>query len=179
MAVTKSRFSGGKAGNFPSDREVRRALVQAGMGWLAVERAMSQALRLFRLDFGSRRKRRLYEVALRRVMMIQLKEKLVGIISRHQQQAGTPVSTDDLWSGNYKEMLVDFGQAWIDRALTELAREGIVARDRRGIVEVLRWTGKQYHGKSAAALRQALDTMKMDLNVRYAEAYHGERTYRM
>lgn len=164
---------------FPPDDELRRALRESGMGWLAVGRAMSQTLRLLRLDFGARRKRRLYEVAVARVMMIQLKEQLVGIIRRHQQQTGTPVSTDDLWSGNYKELLVDFGQAWIERALTELAREGIVARERRGIVEVLRWTAKPCRAQRVAALRQALDAMKMELNVRYAQEYHGERTYRM
>jgi len=168
-----------QAAMFPSDQEVRRALGQSGMGWPAVECAMSQALRLLRWDFGLRRKRRVYSLAVVRMGMMQLKELLVGIITRHLQQTGNPVSLDDLAQGNDKEMLVDFGPAAIDRALSELAREGIVRREKRGIVEVIRPTGKHYHAGSLGALRRVIDEMRRKLNVRYATEYDTARTFRV
>jgi hypothetical protein len=149
------------------------------MGWLAVERAMSQMLRLFRWDFGERRKRRLYSLAVVRMGMVQLEELLVGIITRHLQQAGSPVSLDDLSQGNYNEALVDFGPAVIDRALNELVREGAVRREKRGIVEVIRPTGKHYHARSLGGLRRVIDEMRLRLNVRYATQYDVERTFRV
>lgn len=171
--------SGRRAEVFPSDSEIREALVQSGMSRIRVAWATSQVMRLLRLEFGTRRKRRLYDLAVSRMGLLQLKEKLVGIVSRHQQQCGTPVSVDDLWQGNYKEMLVDFGPTAIDRALNELAREGIVSRDKRGIVDVIRATGKHYRARSAGALRQVLDAMKVGLDLRYATDYDVSRTFQV
>jgi len=177
--MTNAQRRAQKARPFPPDRDVRRALVQSGMGAPAVKRAMSQALRLFRCDFFGRRKRRLHNLAVVQMGMVQLKEKLADIATRHQRQTGTHVTIDDLSQGNYKEMLVDFGPTTIDRALNELVSEGIVRRDKRGITEVIRPTGKRYQAQSIGQLRQVLDQMKLSLNVRYARAYDLERTYKM
>lgn len=179
MQATNSRTTARKAAAFPSDRELRRALVQSGMRPLAVERAMAHALRLPRWDFGGRRRRRLHNLALQRLGMVQLKETLAGIVTRHQHDTGTPVSLDDLSQGNYQEMLVDFGAGAIDSALNELVREGIVRREKRDIVEVIRPTGKPFHAGSLAALRQVLEEIKLSLNVRYATEYDTGRTFRV
>jgi hypothetical protein len=179
MGIANARRSAANHAAFPSDAEIGGALRQSGMGALAVWSAMSQLLRPVRFDFFGRRRRRLYNLAVVRMGMVQLKEVLVGIITRHHEQTHHPVSLDDLWQGNYKEMLVDFGPGTIDRAIAELQREGIVQRDRRGIADLLRPTGKKYHQGPLAALRRVLDAMKLDLNVRYATEYDTERTYRM
>ncbi|UCH33369.1 MAG: hypothetical protein JSV65_12395 [Armatimonadota bacterium] len=177
MGVTDARRTRQRARPFPLDAEVRSALIQSGMTAFAVGWAMSQLLRLLRWDFGGRRKRRLHNLALERMGMVQLKEKLADIVTRHERDTGSPVSMDDLSLGNYQEMLVDFGATAIDRALNELVREGIVRREKRGFVDVIRPTGKPYHTRTLAALRQVLDRMKLDLDVRYATQYDTGRTY--
>ena len=179
MSIANTKRSVTAHSAFPSDEEIAGALRQSGMGALAVGSAMSQLLRPLRFDFFGRRRRRLHNLAVVRMGMMQLKELLVGIITRHHEQTHHPVSVDDLWQGNYKEMLVDFGPGTIERALGELQREGIVRRDRRGIADLLRPTGKRYHQGSLAALRRVIEAMKLDLNVRYATEYDTERTYRM
>jgi len=179
MRVAGSRQSASRHGGFPSDAELREALVQSGMSRIRVAWATSQVMRLLRLEFGNRRRRRLYDLAVSRSGMLQLKETLVGIVTRHQQQCGAPVSVDDLWQGNYKEMLVDFGPTAIDRALNELAREGIVSRDKRGTADVIRATGRSYHPRSVHALRRVIDAMKLGLNVRYATEYDISRTFQV
>lgn len=179
MRLNNSQPSKATTRPFPPDREVRQALLSSGMRPAAVAWAMSHLLRVVRWDFRGRRKRRLHNLALMRLGMVQLKETLVGIITRHQQETGSPVSVDDLSQGNYKEMLVDFGPAAIDLALHELVREGLVRREKRSISEVLTPTGRPYQAPSLAALRYVLDAMKLSLNVRYAGEYDTQRTYRL
>jgi hypothetical protein len=179
MRVKSVRGTARGAEVFPSDSEIRQALVQSGMSPLRAAWATSQVMRLLRLEFGARRRRRLYDLAVSRMGLLQLKEKLVGIVTRHQQECHGPVSVDDLWQGNYKEMLVDFGPTAVDRALNELAREGIVRRDKRGIADVMRATGRQYRAPSVAGLRQVLDAMKVSLNLRYAADYDVSRTFQV
>ena len=168
----------GKRPPFPADGEVRQALLESGMGVLAVERAMSQILRPLRLDFFGRRKRRLYNRTAMRMGMVQLKEKVIAIATQHEKDTRTPVSVDDFFFGQYKYILTDFGPGDVDKAVKELAREGLLRQESRGGIQVLRPTRKHSHD-SNATLRRVLDQMKLHLGIRYAQEYDTERTYRM
>jgi len=163
---------------FPRDEETREALLESGMGLLAVERTMSQVLRPLRLDFFRRRKRRLYSVAAMRMGMAQLKEKVAAIAGRHDKETGSPLNVDDFFFGAYRYLLIDFGPGDVDGAIKELVREGLLRRETRAGIEVLLPTRKRGHS-SATVLRRVLDQMKLHLGIRYAAEYDTERTYRV
>jgi hypothetical protein len=145
---------------------------------LAVWYAMSQALRPLRWDFGRRRKRRLYNLAALRIGMVQLKEKVFGIVARYRQHAGTPMNMNELLQSEHDTLLVDFGPREVERATRELVREGILRAQKRGTVDVIQATRKRYEG-SLSELRRVLDQIKLHLNIRYAAEYDSERTYRV
>lgn len=163
---------------FPSDREVREALVRSGMRPPAVGYAMSQLLRLLRWDFGRRRKRRLYNLTALRIGMVQLKEKVFAIVARYREQAGTPINLEDLLQGEHAGILIDFGLRDVERAARELMREGVLRVQQRGVVDVIQATRKRYEA-SVSELRRVLDQIKLHLNIRYAAGYSSERTYRL
>ncbi|UCH33368.1 MAG: hypothetical protein JSV65_12390 [Armatimonadota bacterium] len=163
---------------FPSDEEIREALAGSGMRPFAVERALSQVLRPLRGDFGGRRKRRLYSVMAIRMGLVQLKEKVTEIARRHEKEAGAPLNADDFFFGPYKYLLIDYGPRDVENVIDEMSREGVLRRETRGGIEVLRATRKRSRS-SAHALRGVLDQAKLHLGIRYAEEYDTERTYRV
>jgi hypothetical protein len=171
---------GGKAKRpqFPSEQEIRQALLESGMSPLAVEREVSQLLHLLGLDFFGRRKRRLYEVVAIRIGVVQLMEKLVAVVHRHEQETGNPLNVDDIFYGPYKYLLTDFGPRDVDGVIKELERQQVLRQEDRAGIQVLRPTKKHFHS-SATALRRILDQMKLHLGIRYAADYDTEKTYRV
>ena len=167
-----------KRPQFPGDEEIRQALLESGMSLLAVEREVSQLLRLLSWDFFGRRKRRLYEVIVIRMGVVQLQEKLVAIAHRHQQETGNPLNIDDIFYGPYKYLLTDFGPGDVDGVIKELVRAEILRQEDRGGIQVLQPTKKHFRS-SATALRRVLDQMKLHLGIRYAADYDTEKTYRV
>jgi hypothetical protein len=163
---------------FPRDGEVREALLESGMGLLAVERAMSQLLRPLRCDFFVRRKRRLYNIAAMRMGLVQLKEKAAAIAAQHEKDTGTALNVDDFFFGPYKYLLTDFGPGDVDKAINELVRDGVLRPETRGGIQVLLPTRKPCR-HSITRLRRVLDQMKLHLGIRYAQEYDTERTYQM
>jgi hypothetical protein len=167
-----------KAPRFPSDGEIHAALLESGMGALAVERAMSQLMRVFRWDFFKRRKRRLYNLVAIRMGMVQLKEKVMDIAARHERETRTPLNIDDFFFGAYRYLLIDYGPGDVDAAIKELVREGLLRQEMRARIQVLRPTHKRGHF-GATALRRVLDQMKLHLGIRYAQDYDGGRTFQV
>jgi hypothetical protein len=163
---------------FPPDAETRHALAESGMTPFAIERAMSQVLRLLRFDFFKRRKQRLYTMLAMRMGLVTLKEKVVAIANRHEKETGAALNADDFFVGAYKYLLVDFGPADVDVAIKELVGEGILRQENLGGIVVLRPTRKHLH-VSTASLRKVLDQMKLHLGIRYAQEYDTEKTYQV
>jgi hypothetical protein len=161
----------------PSDREIRRALIESGMNPVEAAAALSQLLRPPRLDFFKRRRNRLLRIVQERLVVVAAKRKLLEILTAEAEAQQRLLNLEDLFTGVHRQKLGNLGERVIGRAIRELAAEGTIKSQTSAAgVDLAGLTGKRYD-LSAPKLREVHEKMRRAMGLKEAKAYVPEKRW--
>jgi hypothetical protein len=161
----------------PSDREIRRALIESGLSPIAAAAALSQLLRPLRLDFFRRRRNRLLSVVQERLVVMAAKRKLMELLAAEAEAEQRLLNLEDLFTGVHQQKLGNLGEHVIRRAIRELAAEGTIKSQTSAAgVDLAGLTGKRYD-LSAPKLREVHEKMRRAMGIKEAKPYVPEKRW--
>ncbi len=161
----------------PSDREIRRALIESGMSLVEAAAATSHVLRPLRLDFFKRRRNRLLSLVQGRLVVIAAKRKLIELLTAEAEAGQRLLNLEDLFTGIHQQKLGNLGERVMIRAILELGAEGIVKRDSSaGGPDVVGLTGRKYDLRTPR-LREVHEKMRRAMGIKGAKPYIPEKRW--